>query len=311
MDERKIKLIVLLISVLLLFFGYISRDVGIFANLLILSTFASFSTFAFFEYRKYREWKEKEEKLPIFLHDLTETLASGIPLHKAIKIVSKNDYGSLNDEIRFLSNQVSWNIPIHKALDRISEKTKRSKKISTAFKILKETCISGGNTIAVLTSLSESLEMLQQIEKDRRSILSQYTLMIYVISFIFLGVVVMINKLLLPIFANPQFTGAGFGGMGAGIGIIDPCLVCSGIGCNVCESFAFLAYNFLGLQQDKPYYYVSIFFLLSMIQAIFSGIVAGQIAEGSVKAGIKHSVILTAIVIASYMLLFRFGLIGV
>ena len=96
MDERKIKLIVLLISVLLLFFGYISRDVGIFANLLILSTFASFSTFAFFEYRKYREWKEKEEKLPIFLHDLTETLASGIPLHKAIKIVSKNDYGSLN-----------------------------------------------------------------------------------------------------------------------------------------------------------------------------------------------------------------------
>ena len=119
----------------------------------------------------------------------------------------------------------------------------------------------------------------------------------------------MINKLLLPIFANPQFTGTGVGGMG--MGIIDPCLVCSGVACNLCDSFAFLAYNFLGLQQDKPYYYVSIFFLLSMIQAIFSGIVAGQIAEGSVKAGIKHSVILTAIVIASYMLLFRFGLIGV
>jgi len=37
-----------------------------------------------------------EEKLPVFLHDLTETLASGISLPKAIKVVSKNDYGSLN-----------------------------------------------------------------------------------------------------------------------------------------------------------------------------------------------------------------------
>jgi hypothetical protein len=48
--------------------------------------------------------------------------------------------------------------------------------------------------------------------------------MIYAVSLIFLGVVVMINKLLLPIFANPQIAGMGAGGMG----VIDPCLVCSG-----------------------------------------------------------------------------------
>jgi len=42
---------------------------------------------------------------------------------------------------------------------------KKNKKISTAFKILREAYISGGNTIAVLTTLSESLEMLQQMEK--------------------------------------------------------------------------------------------------------------------------------------------------
>jgi pilus assembly protein TadC len=168
MDERKVKLIILILSLVLILSGYFSRDVGIFANLLIISTFISFSTFAFFEYKHYREWKEMEEKLPLFLHDLTETLASGLPLHRAIKVVSKNDYGSLNKEVRFLANQISWNVPINKVLDKASEKMKKSKKISTAFKILKEAYVSGGNIVAVLTSLSESLEMLQQIEKGKK-----------------------------------------------------------------------------------------------------------------------------------------------
>jgi flagellar protein FlaJ len=277
--------------------------------LLIISTFISFSTFAFFEYRHYREWKEMEEKLPLFLHDLTETLASGLSLPKAIKVVSKHDYGSLNKVIKPLANQISWNVPISKVLDRFAEKMKKSKKISTAFKILKESYISGGNTVAVLTSLSESLEMLQQMEKERKSILNQYTLMIYAISFIFLGVVVMINKLLLPIFASPQLTGIGAGGIS--IGIVDPCLTCNGVACNVCDSFAFIAHNFLGVTPEKPYYYLSIFFLLSLTQAIFAGLVAGQVAEGSIKAGIKHCLILTSIVVAAYLLLFRIGLIGV
>jgi flagellar protein FlaJ len=309
MDEKKVKIIVLTVSFTLIFLGYLSKDVGVFANLLIISTFASFATFAFFEYRHYREWKEKEEKLPLFLHDLTETLASGLPLHKAIKIVSENDYGSLSKDIRYLANQITWNVPINKVLERLSERMKRNKKISTAFKILKEAYISGGNTVAVLTSLSESLDMLQQIEKERKSILNQYTLMIYAISFIFLGVVVMINKVLLPIFANPQLTGMGAGGLS--IGVSDPCSACSGTSCNICNLFSFLGYNFIGLQAGKPYYYVSIFFLVSLIQAIFSGIVAGQISEGSAKAGIKHSIILTSVVIAAYLLLFRIGMIGV
>jgi len=306
MDEKKIKIIVLALSAILIIFGYLTRDVGVFANTLILSTFVIFSTFAFFEYKHYRKWKEMEEKLPIFLHDLTETLASGISLPKAIKVVSKNDYGSLNGLVRYLSNQVSWNIPIHKALDRVAEKYKKNKKLSTAFKIIREAYISGGNTVAVLTTLSESLEMLQQVEKERKSILNQYTLMIYAISFIFLGVVVMINKLLLPIFASSQIAG-----MGGTFGIVDPCSSCYGASCNVCDFFAIMAYNLFGLSKGKPHYYVSIFFILSVVQAVFAGLVAGQVSEGSPKAGMKHSIILLSVVVGAYLLLFRIGLIGV
>ncbi len=306
MKEREIKIVVVVISFALILIGYLSGDIGVFANLLILSTLACFSVFALFEYIHYREWKEMEEKLPYFLHDLIEALSSGISLQKAIKIVSKQDYGSLNNIVRPLANQISWNIPIPKVLDRFAEKTKKSKKVSTAFKILKETYVSGGNTIAVLTTLLDSLEMLRQVDKERRSILNQYTLMMYAISFIFLGVVVMINKLLIPIFANLQATG-----VEGGISIADPCLNCFGVACNICSIFEFLSYNFIGLSQDKPYYFVSIFFLLSLIQAVFAGLVSGQVSEGSVKAGLKHSVLLSTVVIGVYLLLFRIGLIGV
>jgi flagellar protein FlaJ len=306
MDEKKIKIIVLTISTILMVFGYLTRDVGVFANTLIISTFIIFSTFAFFEYEHYRQWKEMEEKFPVFLHDLTESLSSGISLPRAIKVVSKNDYGSLNVLVKYLANQISWNVPIHKVLDRAAEKYKKNKKISTALKIIREAYISGGNTVAVLTTLSESLEMLQQIEKERKSILNQYTLMIYAISFIFLGVVVMISKLLLPIFANPAI-----GGMGGSFGIIDPCMSCSGTSCNVCDFFAFIAYNLFGLSPEKPYYYAFIFFILSVVQAVFAGLVAGQVSEGSPKAGIKHSLILLSVVVGAYLLLFRIGLIGV
>jgi flagellar protein FlaJ len=306
MDEKKIKIIVLTISTILMVFGYLTRDVGVFANTLIISTFIIFSTFAFFEYEHYRQWKEMEEKLPIFLHDLTENLSSGISLPRAIKVVSKNDYGSLNVLVKYLANQISWNVPIHKVLDRAAEKYKKNKKISTALKILREAYVSGGNTVAVLTTLSESLEMLQQIEKERKSILNQYTLMIYAISFIFLGVVVMISKLLLPIFANPTITG-----MGGSFGIVDPCSSCFGASCNICGFFALMAYNLFGLPTGKTYYYVSIFFILSVVQAVFAGLVAGQVSEGSPKAGIKHSLILLSVVVGAYLLLFRIGLIGV
>ena len=32
---------------------------------------------------------------------------------------------------------------------------------------------------------------------------------------------------------------------------------------------------------------------MAVIQGVFSGLVAGQLGEGSVKAGIKHSIIMT------------------
>jgi flagellar protein FlaJ len=45
---------------------------------------------------------------------------------------------------------------------------------------------------------------------------------------------------------------------------------------------------------DKPLF-VRLFFHASVIEGFFSGLVAGQIANGDTRLGIKHSIVMTAI----------------
>jgi hypothetical protein len=58
-------------------------------------------------------------------------------------------------------------------------------------------------------------------------------------------------------------------------------------------------------------YYLSLFFSVLLVQAIFMGLIAGQLGEGSVVAGIKHSLIMLAAVFIIFMFLIRSGLLPV
>jgi hypothetical protein len=58
-------------------------------------------------------------------------------------------------------------------------------------------------------------------------------------------------------------------------------------------------------------YYAPLFFFMAMTQAVFSGLVAGQIAENSITAGIKHSLILTGLALGAFFFLVRLGFMGV
>ena len=56
-------------------------------------------------------------------------------------------------------------------------------------------------------------------------------------------------------------------------------------------------------------YYNALFISMIIIQGIFTGLVAGQIGEGSAVAGLKHSVIMTCSGFAILMLLLQSGVI--
>ena len=125
----------------------------------------------------------------------------------------------------------------------------------------------------------------------------------YAISLIFIGIVVAVNKLMVPIFGLSQ--------QDVEFGLSNPCNACAGLECSVCTLFETTSGNVFGLDATSiGAYYTSLFFFMSIMQAILSGLVAGQISEGSVIAGARHSLILASITFGVFSIFVRLGIIG-
>lgn len=196
---------------------------------------------------------------------------------------------------------------IDKVLDQFAERMKSSKRISSSIRIIRESYNSGGEVTSILDSVADNVTVLGDTEKEKKSMLSQYVLMMYAISFVFLGIVIAINRLLVPIFQVTETQG-----VGEQIGLINPCLSCEDFTCNICDLFQGTSQNIFSLDPSKiGSYYTSLFFFMAIIQAAFSGLVAGQISENSITAGIKHSVILVSAIFGAFSIMVRLGMLGV
>lgn len=245
-----------------------------------------------------------EEKFPNFLRDLIESLRAGLPLHKAIINASKINYGNLSKEVNKMANQISWGMPIDKVLSQFVQRVKSSKRMTSGMQIILQSYLSGGDVVSTMDSVADSQLVLSETEKEKSSTLSQYIIVMYAISLIFIGIVVAVNKLMVPLFSLSQ--------QGAEFGLLNPCGACSGLECSVCALFETTAGSIFGLEPSSiSAYYTSLFFFMSVMQSIFSGLVAGQISEGSVIAGARHSLILASITFGVFSIFVRLGVIGV
>jgi len=309
--ERKILIICILISWVLLLFGILSGIQGVIGNIIFLSILIIIVPQLLFSYVNYRRMKEIELYYPNFLRDLVEATKAGLPLHKAIISVSRTNYGPLTKEIKKMANQLSWNVNVIKVLEQSQKRLKKSPILTKIIRIMIETYKSGGSIPDTLSSLSNTLSTIQETEKERASLMKQYVIAVYVISFVFIGIIVAINKLMVPIFETMS---GGFAGGPIGTEVANPCTICiygGGLECLPCTIY-FNICSLFGVERIRvSCYYFGLFFCMSVVQAITGGLIAGQIGEGSVKAGIKHSVILFFITFGAFFILRHVGLIGV
>lgn len=304
LTTKKILFITIGISGILVAIGIITSDAGIIGNSIILSTFIIATPLLYIRYKRFREFKEMEEKFPNFLRDLVESVRAGLPLHTAIISANKINYGTLSKEVNKMSNQLSWGMSIDKVLNQFAQRVKSSKRMSSGIQIILQSYLSGGEVVSTMNSVADSQLTLIETEKEKSATLSQYVIVMYAISLIFIGIVVAVNKLMVPIF-NLSEGGAEFG-------LQNPCGQCSGLECSVCSLFEVASENVFGLDPTSiGAYYTALFFFMSIVQAIFSGLVAGQISEGSAIAGARHSMILASITFGVFSIFVRVGLLGV
>jgi flagellar protein FlaJ len=306
--ERKVLLTSSIISIIIIALGFATSNIGVVGNGVILSIFLVAVPIIIFRYERFKAVKEMEEKFPIFLRDVVESIRSGMPFHLAIINSSKFEYGRLSKEVKKMSNQISWGIPVIKVLDQFSQRIKRSRRLFDSLQTIRESYLTGGDVVSTLDSVADNLTFLDDSEKERKSMLNQYVVLMYAIAFIFVGIVASINKLLLPIFQISATPG------GAQVlGITNPCAATTGFETTICALYAIPAkYVFLIPDPNGiAAYYTSIFFFMSVIVGFSSGLVAGQIADNSMESGLKHGMIMTAGVIGALLIFKQVGLLGI
>ncbi|MEM0473629.1 MAG: type II secretion system F family protein [Candidatus Aenigmatarchaeota archaeon] len=306
--RKKLMLITVLISFLLVSLSFIFSDVGITGNVILISIFIITFPQIFYTYIEYKDVKEMEARFPYFLRDLTESLRSGMPLHKAIILAGRVDYGKLSKEIKKMAYQLTWGVSVVKVLEQAERRLESSPIMSQNIRIIIETYKAGGNIDRTLDSIATAILTIQETQNERKSTLNQYIVAMYAITYIFIGIIVGISRLLVPIFTASA-------GAAGPIGTImgNPCEQCiyfPGPNCMPCYMY-FSICRLLGTNTETiSCYYTGLFFSMIVVQSICGGLVAGQISEGSIKAGIKHSMILLASSTGIFLILVRLGFLG-
>jgi flagellar protein FlaJ len=304
--ERKTVLISILVAVLLItVFAVLTQDVGIIVNVGVLGLFIVITPLFLMKYSEFLWIKSVEKQFPNFIRDLAGLKRSGITLSEATKMVSKNNYGKLTPEVQKFSNRLSWGVHFVRALEIFGKRFRSSKIITEILSIVKESYLSGGNIAVTLDSISRDMVTLREIEEERKSIVRQHVMIMYGIFFMFVAISIAIITVLIPMMSQNQAQSFGSFSSPLTLAFSNPCdkmymLLPCGYFDVVCTSFSIS--NGIGC------YYFSLFFTVLLIQAIFMGLIAGQLGENSVVAGTKHSLIMLASVFIIFMFLVRSGM---
>lgn len=135
-----------------------------------------------------------EQGVANFLRDLTEVRKTGLSPEKCIESLSTRDYGAFSKEIRKISTDLSWGIPIKQVMMDFLYRTK-SWLVQIVMFLLVETIDVGGGTIAMIDSLARFNNMTQETEKEKKMSVRPYVMMPYLASILLVATTVMMMNL--------------------------------------------------------------------------------------------------------------------
>lgn len=132
-----------------------------------------------------------EKGINNFLRDLTETRKTGLSPEKCIESLSNRDYGAFSKELRKISAEISWGIPIRKVIIDFLKRT-RSWMTQIIMFLLVETIDVGGGTISMIESLARFNNLTHDVEKEKKMAVRPYILMPYFAAILLVATTTMI-----------------------------------------------------------------------------------------------------------------------
>lgn len=259
-------------SILLFLFGALtlmgvtgfSEDVISGVDFLVFGVLLAIGPVGFYNHLKAKKKKDIEDQLPDFLREISSSTASGMTIFDAIKSISKGEHGRLTPELQRMSSQLSWGISVKDALDNFAKKINTNSVKRMAITINKALEI-GGNTSAVFDAAAREMDQAKRVEQQRKAEMSMYSIVIFISFFVFLAVILIIDKTIFQAIFDLQDEMAGQAIGNMRIADIDHVLL------------------------------KNMFLSFIMVQSIGGGLLGGFMTDGNLSSGVRYGFILVLV----------------
>lgn len=230
--------------------------------------------YIFYKTLEEKEKSEIEKNYPVFLRSLSESLSSGMTIIQALRNTLKQDMGALNKYVNRLYIWLSWGMDFEKAFENYNKYFEDNKDIKRVNYVILEAYKSGGDISKTIKTISEDMEALKDIDDLKKAYIGQQSLVMYVIYFVFIGLLISILQVMKPIIAEQElFSASGNHAFG---------LIFSG---------------------GVPISWIKFISFLSIImEGISISLIIGYAQENNLKASLKHIGFTTFIGILAYLL---------
>ncbi|TKX76618.1 type II secretion system F family protein, partial [Halorubrum sp. SD626R] len=196
-----------------------------------------------------------------------------------IRRVADSNLEALTADVQRTRRDIDWGADAATALRRLKRRV-RSPMVSRAVTLVSNAMYASGDIGPVLRIAADEARATWSLRRERRQVMLTYLVVIYISFFVFLGIIAALSVSFIPAVESAAVPGSGTsasGGLPGGqSGIVD------------------------GLGDIDAFAYEQLFFHAAAVQAVCSGLVAGQLGEGSVRDGVKHVVVLLALTLAAF-----------
>ncbi|MCJ7429865.1 type II secretion system F family protein [Candidatus Bathyarchaeota archaeon] len=241
------------LAVAMILFAYgIFRGNRTFDEFVFFAIIVAVSPPAILNYVDYRWRKAIDEHLPDLFRSIVQAQETGMTLPQALEEASKRDYGPLTAELKKMTAQISWGMSFEEALLALGRRVNTVLMQRTVPMII-EASRSGGRVEKVFDPMGKFIQTTLLLNKERGTQTRPYIAIIYVAFFVFLFTIILLFK---SFFVSIE------------------------------------GLPMLGTAVMSPEQVSRIFFHMTAIQAFFGGLVSGKMGEGTINAGLKHSLIL-------------------
>jgi flagellar protein FlaJ len=207
---------------------------------------------AILSYMDYKWRKAIDEHLPDLFRSIVQAQETGMTLPQALEEAAKRDYGPLTAELKKMTAQISWGMSFEEAISTLGKRV-NTVLVQRTVPMIIEASRSGGRVEKVFDPMGKFIQTTLLLDRERRTQTRPYIAIIYVAFFVFLFTIILLFK---SFFVSIE------------------------------------QLPLLGNAVMSPEAMRRMFFHMTSIQAFFGGLVAGKMGEGTINAGLKHSLAL-------------------